>query len=192
MIRRFSDHDIQRRLIVLVALTGLLLVIAGCGGGDKEEQSTAQRSGGLVPAKLDSVSAVAGVDTAAVPAAGEQMTEPVGDPSEDAQAPKPVVEEIRAQPSKTAPAKVPAAKKAAPGGAFSLQVGSFRQESNAVNLALKIRERGYQPVVEVAEVGGMAYHRVFIRGLADRTQAENIGEELRSGLGINYLVLRSN
>ncbi len=176
MIRRFSTQSISNVPagfpgILLAVLIMALLALAGCGG-DKEEPQPDRQSSGLVPAAVDTA-----------------MDEPVGDPMADA--PETRVTETLTATGQAAPPKArttPAPT--APGGDFSLQVGSFRQQENAGKLAAQVQELGYKARVETAVVGGLTYHRVFVRGLADRTEAENLGEELRSRLGINYLVLR--
>lgn len=167
-------------VVLIVALVPLVLA-AGCGGKDKDEakdQAQGDRPHSLVPANLDSLIA----ETGSTLVQEEVAAEPAGqlevlEESETAVVPEP---EVKAAPKKQSPA----------GGSFSLQVGSFRQEENAVNLAKKVKDLGYPSSIEIGDVGGLIYHRVFIRGFGDRVQAEKLGEELRSELGINYLVLR--
>ena len=77
-----------------------------------------------------------------------------------------------------------------PAGDYSLQVGSFRDQANARARADKLRELGHQASVEPALVKGQQYHRVFVRGLSSRSEAEKLGEDLRARLGMDYLVLR--
>jgi DedD protein len=193
MIRRFSTQSISNVPagfpgILLAVLIMALLALAGCGG-DKEEPQPDRQSSGLVPAAVDTASRAAEADTGAAGPVGDEMDEPVGDPMADA--PETRVTETLTATGQAAPPKArttPAPT--APGGDFSLQVGSFRQQENAGKLAAQVQELGYKARVETAVVGGLTYHRVFVRGLADRTEAENLGEELRSRLGINYLVLR--
>ncbi len=182
----------QYRLVLPIIFLGMLAVIVGCGGGDQDEQVQAEKPQSLVPVNLDTLIAETGSTyDGGQPAGGGspgELTEPIGDPSGD----------FTAEAAQSAPA---AEMKTTPtasvvsgtvgSGRFSLQLGSFRRENNAVELAFKIKELGHPATVEVADVGGLTYHRVFVRGLADRNEAENLGEELRSGLGINYLVLRS-
>ncbi len=73
-------------------------------------------------------------------------------------------------------------------GTYSLQLGSFRSAENARAEAERIAALGHAPVVEVASLGGQTYHRVVLRGLADRNEAERLGENIRSQLGITYLI----
>jgi DedD protein len=73
-------------------------------------------------------------------------------------------------------------------GPFSLQLGSFSSADNADRQANRIRDMGYNPGVEVATLGGQTYHRVVLRGLADRDEAERLGEHIRSQLEITYLI----
>ena len=75
-------------------------------------------------------------------------------------------------------------------GQYSLQLGSFTVLAIAQEKAADLRKLGHPATVEQAEVGGQLYHRLFIRGIADRKSAENLGEELHSGHGFSYLVKR--
>jgi cell division septation protein DedD len=69
-------------------------------------------------------------------------------------------------------------------------LGSFRQSQRAAALAGRVREAGHAATIEMAEVGGTAWHRVMLDGFADRTEAGRVGEELRTRLGIDYLIRR--
>ena len=62
--------------------------------------------------------------------------------------------------------------------------------SQAAEKAAQLRDLGYPGTVEEAEVRGILYHRVFIRGLEDRPSAEKLGEDLHTRLGLSYLVRR--
>ncbi|PID81956.1 hypothetical protein CSA17_01235 [bacterium DOLJORAL78_65_58] len=87
-------------------------------------------------------------------------------------------------PTRTAPPAPPI-----PGnGRFSLQLGSYNTAAYAEKKAQELRVQGHPATVERAEVWGRIYYRVFIRGLADRTSAEILGDELRIEMGLDYLV----
>ncbi len=76
---------------------------------------------------------------------------------------------------------------------FSSHVGEgveLLAETEANSLAAKVNNQGYTASVEQALVNGKTYHRVFVRGLASQSAAENLGEELHASLGISYLVRR--
>lgn len=171
-----------------------LVLIVGCGGGGDKEQVEAERPHSLVPAALDSLTASAEARADSLNAlTGGALPEQVGDPM--AEHPSAAVKVVPSQetlkPVTSAPARTVTRPKAPAGGSYSLQLGSFRQAGNAASLADQVKALGHTAVVESAEVGGILYHRVFVRGLPDRTRAENLGEELRAGLGISYLVLKS-
>lgn len=184
---------VQPRRRTLTLTTGLVLTASlllaflgtGCGGKDQDDaeiQAQADRPHSLVPANLDSLIEETGTSLVQE----EVAEEPVGQLE---------VLEVKDTVAEQTPVveTVPAAKASVPvssGGTFSLQVGSFRQQANAASLAQKVQKLGYPASIEMAEVGGLMYHRVFVRGQATRAQAEKLGEELRSELGINYLVLR--
>lgn len=71
---------------------------------------------------------------------------------------------------------------------YSLQLGSFTTAAAAQEKSSQLQSLGHTPTIEQAEVNGQLYHRLFIRGLKDRQTAENLGQELRRDLGLNYLV----
>ncbi|MBE0566782.1 MAG: SPOR domain-containing protein, partial [Krumholzibacteria bacterium] len=91
-------------------------------------------------------------------------------------------------PRREPPRTADQARLAVPGGTYSLQLGSFRSLDNARSLGARVEALGYAPVLESAVVGGQTYHRVLLRGLADRTEASRTGERLRSELGVTYLI----
>lgn len=76
------------------------------------------------------------------------------------------------------------------GGSYSLQLGSFGKIEGAERRVAALRTLGYAPVIETATVTGQTYHRVFLRGLPDQAAAEALGEQLRSEMGITYLIRR--
>jgi cell division septation protein DedD len=172
-------------VLALVSLGGMM----GCGGDDDAlPESQTHQTKALVPDSTvendelpttDQDVVVQPEATEAVGAAIEQ--EPVVQPVENVQIEEtPQVVEIT-------PAASPEASGAGP---FSLQLGSYTVASYAEEISSKLQNLGYPATVEQAEVGGTLYHRVFIRGLADRQIAENLGEELHSSQGLSYLIRR--
>jgi len=95
-------------------------------------------------------------------------------------------------PPQPAPRPRDAAREPTADGAFSLQLGSFRSLDNARALLARIETLGYEPVLESVVLGGQTYHRVLLRGLADRAAASRTGEALRAELGITYLIRQSD
>ena len=91
-----------------------------------------------------------------------------------------------------APRTADAARQAAAGGTFALQLGSFRNLDNARALSARVEALGYAPVLESAVVGGQTYHRVVVTGLPDRAAASRTGEKLRAELGVTYLIRQSD
>jgi len=161
-------------------LLGLPLGLAACGGGDETPPPPPKA---LVPSALqdtapaDSLPAVA--DTAEVPMIME--TQAAAEPDRTPPPPPPVMKET---PPKTSVS--------ANTGPFSLQLGSFRTEANADKRMSEIKELGYNPAVEKADIGGTAYFRVVLRGLETQEKAGAIGEKIRTALDIEYLVRRTD
>jgi len=181
----------------IVLLLGVaLLITVGCGGGG-EDQQAAQPPQALVPAHMATDTANVEAVVAEEPAA--DAADVAATDSDQAALSTPSAGSSAAgtdsQPGQTADAAtdVPVGdSQVHTGGPFSLQLGSFRKAENARDLANRIRELGYVPVIETATPGGVTYHRVFLRGLPDRPTAEQLGERLRSELKITYLIRRQN
>ncbi len=164
-------------LLVLVLLAGL----AACGGGDSEEVVPAETAGaGAMPlpsaATTDSMATADTVATAA--AAPAEMTAPAPEP-----APEPEPE------PEPAPVRVAAPQAAA--GDYLLQLGSYRWPRNAEAQVQRLVDLDYAAVIETAVIDGQTWHRVILRGLPDRTEAERVGESIRVRLGSDYLIRRS-
>ncbi len=184
-----------RRVAIFLCLAVVLTALGGCGKDDNNEaapaESTAQaQPRAMVPATTDSAAtdsltgagemenpAEAGTATGAHESVTADegalaATKPTGDQSTETKVSSPF---NRTQVLAT-------------DGAFSLQLGSFSNADNAQNQVKRIGDLGYTTTVEVASLGGQTYHRVVLRGLADRNEAERLGEEIRSQLGITYLI----
>lgn len=178
----------RRRLFPTLLIALALVMIAACG--DKDEGTPVPRQGqALLPAaRIDSVPPA--------PADAGETTVPEPGASAAATTPKPTAETIKA----AAPSPERAARKPISGatqagtkawGAYSLQLGSFRQEANAKRQAARLRERGHAVQIEVAVLGGQTYHRVFLHGIADRDTARRLGEKIHRELDLAYLIRRN-
>ncbi len=182
---------VGKRIIILNILLVALLAwsLVGCGGKDEAAPvDNTNQTQALVPDSViqhDEPEAVEPLAEAPL-----DMAEPAGDPLAE-----PLVAEPEAiSPETAAPAPEASAPQAsvpaAGDGIFSLQLGSYSVASFAEEKATDLRKLGHPATVEEAEVGGQLYHRVFIRGLADRQSAEKLGEELHTSLGLSYLIRR--
>jgi cell division septation protein DedD len=209
------DFFSRRWMAVTALLVGMLPLVAGCGGGDEEVEGqaaaeTAQGgSGSMVPASVqpadDQQTAAAGTapaaghepgeskdtveeTTSARPEPGAKDTGPTGESGGTSRTSVP--ETVPEPASDPAPAPKPSRPTSVPAGdgAYSLQVGSFKNDAYAQELQVKLRELGHVPEVEKAFVNGEVFHRVLLRGLATRDEAVELGEDLRAALGISYLV----
>ncbi len=174
-------------LLVAVLAWGLI----GCGGKDETPPAgTSTQTVALVP---DSVadSAEAEVLEAAPEAVVAEVESPTNSPAEPAPIPQvKAPEEVHSPVSAPQPVPAPKSEPTQGQGLFSLQLGSYTNASQAAEKAAQLRDLGYPGTVEEAEVHGTIYHRVFIRGLADRPSAEKLGEDLHTRLGLSYLIRR--
>lgn len=168
----------------LVLAAGVLLAFCGCGG-DKQPEAGRQPAA-LVPGGLQPADTTGLADASADSLPWDEVV------AEDPQAvlnPPPAAKPTARA---TAPRTADAARQAAAGGAFALQLGSFRNLDNARALGARVEALGYAPVLESAVVGGQTYHRVIVTGLPDRAAASRTGEKLRAELGVTYLIRQSD
>jgi cell division septation protein DedD len=175
-------------LILVVAAA--LVLIAGCGGQEESEPPAQSSLPGMVPARGDS-NATGTLRAAAGDSQGPgtSLTTGVQDSiAAEKAALRPTAPE--SQTGATAAARSPFHRPQVRSGegSFGLQLGSFRSVENAQAQAERLRKLGYKPVLEVASLGGQTYHRVVLRGLPDRAEAERLGEHIRSQTGITYLI----
>ncbi len=174
-------------LVLLVAVPALVLV--GCSG--KEETPPADnthQTPALVPGSVGQGHEPEVVEPTVE--APREVSEPQAGIPEEPQTrqPAPVVKKIESSPEK--PILLTQPPVVFNGGLHSLQLGSFRVSAVAEEKATQLQDLGYPATVEQAEVRGLIYYRVLIRGLADRQSAKMLGEELHSSLGFSYLIKR--
>ncbi|MCP4292109.1 MAG: SPOR domain-containing protein [bacterium] len=189
------------KMFIFLVLALLVLMTSGCGGGDDkqvpESNQTITQTKAMVPGSVtendlaeatDSDSALDvrpegyGAESTAHPA---DRNNPAVKPSaEGGQSPDGAIPE---QKPTDAPPPPPATKISGP---FSLQLGSYTVKAIAEEKAADLRKLGHSATIEEAAVGGQLYYRVFIRGLADRPSAKNLGEDLHKSLGLSYLIKR--
>jgi len=178
-------------LMPLLLISMFLYGLAGCGGKDETPPAanTSQQTAMVPDSVVESEDPADVQPVADIPA---EMAAPQAASSEHPHAGEPAAEvkpvEAPAQEAAAAPPPPPSAP--AGNGIFSLQLGSYTIAAFAEEKAAQLRDLGHPATVEEAEVGGQLYHRVFIRGLDDRQSAEKLGEELRSSLGLSYLIRR--
>ena len=180
------------RTVGLLVAVGALALLGGCGGKDESESTAQANKRSLQPAVRDTaaVDSLAGrLDSGPPP--GTSVAPRV---SSSLAKDKPTLRAAAtaagggAKPEVNSPDHQPQVSSG--DGAFSLQLGSFRNANYARVQAERINGMGYFPVIEVASLAGQTYHRVVLQGLPDRDEAERLGELIRSQLGITYLIRR--
>lgn len=184
-------------VVLLIVAFGL----AGCGGDDQEQTTQQTGSGALVP--QDSVTMTADPEAGAAsaaehpeamtPAAGREIDAATAMPQQDATGDEPG-ETTAATARPTAPGTTPAPTTGIrmADGKYSIQCGSFRSGTRAEDHRNRIRTAGYEADIQSVVVSGLTYHRVVVRGFADRESARSAGETLRSELGLDYLIKRAD
>ncbi|MDH5612851.1 MAG: SPOR domain-containing protein [Gammaproteobacteria bacterium] len=72
---------------------------------------------------------------------------------------------------------------------WTLQVGTFSQESNALSFRDSLRKEGYTAYSESSETGGNKNYRVYIGPELEKHQLEKIQAKLKAEKKINALIL---
>ncbi len=88
-----------------------------------------------------------------------------------------------------APKKAPASS--APGGRWTVQAGTFADESNARKLVEKLQKRNLPVRIHAAEGSSGKVYRVTVGPSLDRVRAEQIQKQLSSQDGVKGMILQS-
>lgn len=104
-----------------------------------------------------------------------------------APAPKDVEKATVPAPAAAAPAAGTSADAGA--SAWVVQLGSFSDEANANSLNKKLRQAGYSSFVEPLQQGGARVFRVRVGPELRRSAAQNVRDRLKSGMGIDGIVV---
>lgn len=73
---------------------------------------------------------------------------------------------------------------------WTLQVGTFSQEDNALSFRTTLRKQGYTAYLETSRSNGEKSYRVFIGPELEKAQLEKIKAKLKAKKNINALILR--
>lgn len=82
-------------------------------------------------------------------------------------------------------------KKVADGKSWTVQAGTFAEESNARNLVDKLKKRNLSARMSPVEASSGKVYRVTVGSGLDRNQAEKIQKDLSSKDGVNGVILQS-
>ena len=82
-------------------------------------------------------------------------------------------------------------KKAADSRSWTVQAGTFAEESNARNLVDKLKKRNLSARMYPVEASSGKVYRVTVGSGLDRTQAEKIQKDLASKDGVNGVILQN-
>ncbi|MBL52191.1 MAG: hypothetical protein CMG57_09570 [Candidatus Marinimicrobia bacterium] len=74
-------------------------------------------------------------------------------------------------------------------GSYVIQVGAFSTKSNANRIKLQISQLGYDVSINDIESNGKILYAVRINRYKSKKQAELVGKDIKSKIGINYRVL---
>lgn len=72
-----------------------------------------------------------------------------------------------------------------------VQLGAFRQASNAAVLVAALAAHGYQGVVVPSGTGGRGWQFVRLVGFPDREEAVRVAADVQRQTGIRGLVMRA-
>lgn len=73
---------------------------------------------------------------------------------------------------------------------WSLQLGSFKSEDNAVGRRASLREAGYRSYILHNKTSEGEMYKVFVGPMLERTDVQKLGEEISDRMKINGVVVR--
>ena len=74
-------------------------------------------------------------------------------------------------------------------GPYVVQVGAFSSKENARRLKLQISQLGHDVSINKVDSNGKSFFAVRVNRYKSKIQAEEIGRDIKSKLGVNYKVL---
>lgn len=105
--------------------------------------------------------------------------------------PTPVATSPASPTKKAATSPVTKPKQVTEGKSWTVQAGTFADESNARNLVEKLKKRNLPAKVHAVEGSSGKVYRVTVGSGVERTQAEKIQKELSSKDGVNGVILQN-
>lgn len=129
-------------------------------------------------------------DPVSAPELPSQAPEPVAEPDEVPEPPEDVEDEPGLEPA-TEPDPEPEEQEGADQAiaGFAVQVGSFRNQSNAMGLRNRLRDQEYAAFVEEATAGGSPIYRLRVGPVIDRSEAEELARDLRQNASLDGLIV---
>ncbi len=74
-------------------------------------------------------------------------------------------------------------------GSYVVQIGAFGSRKNANRLKIQVSQLGHNVSINEVESNGKKLHAVRVIRFKSKAQAERVGKDIKSKLGINYRVL---
>ncbi|MEX0730884.1 MAG: SPOR domain-containing protein [Aquisalimonadaceae bacterium] len=117
-----------------------------------------------------------------------ESPEPVPEPDEVPEPPADAVTESEPEPEPE-PEPQPRPPASAELASFAVQVGSFRNQDNAMGLRNRLRDQGFSAFVEEATAGGNPIYRLRVGPVVDRAEAEELARRLRQTADLDGLIV---
>ena len=74
-------------------------------------------------------------------------------------------------------------------GPYVVQIGAFSSKENAKRLKLQVRQLGHDVSINEVASNGKVFYAVRVNSYKSKNNAENIGKDIKSKLGVSYRVL---
>ena len=74
-------------------------------------------------------------------------------------------------------------------GPYVVQIGAFSSKDNAKRLKLQVSQLGHDVVIKKVDSNDKIYYAVRVNRYKSKREAEEIGKDIKSKLGVSYRVL---